>query len=1422
MKRPKQLSISAALFPAMLAAMVSVLAVSAYAANPSTPVKISDIPSRVLFDPTKLVPTNMLLLVDDSGSMTWTHAPEGLGDIKRACWRGADGVIGGVFLCSPSDPQCLTMDVCGYPYPNPYPGSGSGYPSLGTGVTPEEIAVKLVPPPLMAAGFNKMVYHPEVDYLPPVYEDQAEYVDIDGNKKPVIHSFPSMGSSYWSSVGWPTSVATSSGAINRPQGVPVTINMKDVTTKFPQARTYYPDQRFSLQLRYMSGSSQLALLADVMPMHYFKTSVKWCKYYQSQSPTPDGNPITPSQYYEGTLYLGSASPQDCQDNRTPTYQYPYYYFPNGKYTTPNKEDHTKYPSFEVVVLDYAKGEVNGSATALVTYTYVDKNGVLQTGSRTPAKELENYANWYAYYSNRAAATRTVASHALAGIDPDRWLRMGVVSVSDCGKNNCSGLAGLIDLRKETGTRKTNKFNIYKALLESVVPATNEGTPLKTAIDGVRQKFDDKSSSLICNSCQRNYLVTLSDGGWNDSATVLPADQDNTVTISAPVLNTLAPNTYQLGVGLSAGATWPRPILEDVVKSDTLSDISLYAWLKELKGGPKNQDTVNKEYYEADRAVYDPAGWKHLNTQALAYAGGGRLPTARTDFAPGAVASAYNGLSNAALRQTLFDITNNVRRWPASQPVRFVTTPPPHYTSIDYSFLWPTAADDLWHATVSSGFNRFSPGLDPQQDFSRAIDADLENIFNRGMSFSELGLPPSKDFQNTIDNNCSKGSQMCGYSASFAPGWGGDLVKRTILDVNPSGEVIWSAEDAMASKLGKSSGKSSIKPQDATWVDSRKIFTATSGGGGIAFTRSGMASGYGSALSTILETSNTTEQDNVVNYLRGDWKNEESPGGGKYRRREHFLGDFVHSSAVVVTAPDFQYTNADNPGYSNFKNDNKNRARVIYAAGNDGMLHAFEDSKGNGGKGGDELWAFIPPDLFRPADEGGIINLTHSVDNSWTHRYYVDATPRVIDVDLKGDGSGWATMLIGGMGKGGTSYYALDVTNGDDPGASGAQGEKMFKWTFTDDNMGYTYGRALMVKTNAWNNKWVAILPSGINNGASGDSRAKPMKDASGSPVNGGDGKGRIFFVDLETGKKLWEIVADAGGAGGTSEGSKDQPSGLAYIRAFVTGGSSNQLADAVYGGDQLGNFWRFDLTSTDPKNWKVDKLAVLADSGGKFLPANTEPQVDVDPATGTRWVMVGTGRFYDDADLYDWTKTPPDYLDVVHGMFAFKDGDAKKPSTTAKLPYTSGGLDNITGVDTPSLSSSGGWVNFLPKGYQIINNFDALGGNVAFVANQYVWWSGQKVDDGHLCETLPFNGLLYEREIGTGVALVTPNFNNPDEGGLSSPSFIKRRDGSNVLLKVSPGIYYGHGRGRHNTKDKDQATGASGAPKRSSIRFINR
>jgi type IV pilus assembly protein PilY1 len=275
------------------------------------------------------------------------------------------------------------------------------------------------------------------------------------------------------------------------------------------------------------------------------------------------------------------------------------------------------------------------------------------------------------------------------------------------------------------------------------------------------------------------------------------------------------------------------------------------------------------------------------------------------------------------------------------------------------------------------------------------------------------------------------------------------------------------------------------------------------------------------------------------------------------------------------------------------------------------VHAFTAATGA------EAWAYIPSLILGNLD-------LFTKKSGFTHKYYVDATPVSSDVDFNntggGNGSGdWRTMVVGGLGKGGRGYYALDVTS--TTAASEAALTSKVLWEFPNSatsatvkaNIGYTLGRPIIAKTRAQG--WVVLVTSGYNNGTNaGDS--------------GGDGKGYLFVLNAKTGALISAIS--------TGVGSTTSPSGLSSISGYAVNGDTDNTVQYVYGGDVNGNVWRFDLTAASSNNWNVRKLAALVDAGGSAQPVTAEPELANVKVTGgayKRFVYIGTGRLLGDTDI---------------------------------------------------------------------------------------------------------------------------------------------------------------------------------------------
>ena len=389
--------------------------------------------------------------------------------------------------------------------------------------------------------------------------------------------------------------------------------------------------------------------------------------------------------------------------------------------------------------------------------------------------------------------------------------------------------------------------------------------------------------------------------------------------------------------------------------------------------------------------------------------------------------------------------------------------------------------------------------------------------------------------------------------------------------------------------------------DARTSASRYIATSTDAAGaigGVQFqpTTAVTPTKLSAAQQTLLNTPATTDGAAVLAYLRGDRTGEPAT----YRARAHLLGDMINAEPVVVNVSEAAYTDA---AYAAFKATNASRASMIYQGANDGMLHAFVASTGQ------EAWAYVPNLVMSTLN--GL-----SAKAGFSHKYYVDGTPTVGDVDF--GSSNWHTVLVGGLGKGGRGYYALDITTAT--AASEVDVKNKVLWEFPNSvtnavnrtaaklNMGYSFGKPLLVKTNS--NGWVALVTSGYNNGTNaGDS--------------GGDGIGHLYVLNPQTG----DLIKDIPTAGCATTPASD-PCGLAQLSASTT---STHAVDYVYGGDLKGNLWRFDFTGASSAAWTVSKFTTLVDAGGNPQPITSAPTLSV--ISGQRMVQIGTGQYLGESDI---------------------------------------------------------------------------------------------------------------------------------------------------------------------------------------------
>lgn len=1281
----------------------------------SAPINLPDVP---LGTETR-VPPNIFMTVDDSASMLRSFNPDNLSvsptnrffaqranGIDRACWwrwgnlndnfatAGGDTVVEQITFCTPYDETDVIQLLGGHG------NADSGW----SNVNQLSSLFHHGHPPLLAPAFNGQAYDPLITYRPPRRSNGTFLPDMNA-----------INTGNWATVQWQDG-ATWPG---RP------------LFNFRTARYAYTlAQRNILFNRYMAGTDVAtrnffdshatgagANLRYSLPPHYFKTSVKWCNALRA-----DGSA------------QANAGFSNCRDERFGAFLFPYYYAQFGERR--GMTDNTTSPAFELVVLDFVNGLINGQAS--ITHFYINEDGDLDTFTRTFAEEATNYANWAAYYKNRLVATKAAASHAFADIDSSAAApvipRVGFSSINRLAEgstlvaanpNRNIAIATLPVASFEGAQRNT----FFDRLLG--FRFTWGGTPLQVSLYEVGEMFRGAGAGApITLSCQRNYHILFTDGMWNSS----PASITGITDVDRNVPN--LPHLQGLSVygsTLTSGAFWPDPIRDRAGAQRSLADIALYYWMTDLR------PTMVNNVHTTNR---DPANWQHLNFFGMGYGVSGTLPSRNQ----------ADTLQRIVNREPGFD-------WP-----------PPVADQI-------TAVDDLWHASVN-GFGRYISAQSPDE-FRAGLRSILAEILNTG------GARAGRGFTHP-NLTLGGGTSQFTYAPSFASGWNGDVVKMRI-DSRGMEHAI-PGQGTAAENLQALLTPTPSVPDP--WNTRRKIFTMAWSGGkvgsGVATPAPFQASALPPSITQHLGGS-PTQQAQVIAYLRGD-RSREGDSMGRFRLRGPGpLGDIVNAMPEVVTLPFCDqlsasrlfcsYDDTKNPGYKAFYQAQValNRKTMVYVAANDGMLHAFDGNL-------DEQWAYIPSDLFRPHNEGGIINLTFqetNPDTPFKHYYYVDATPRVLDVFLPGRG-GWRTVLVGGLGKGGTSYYALDVTDPTVAATEAGTASKMAMWEFTHNNMGYTFGRADLVKTRAkaWgyksdddpDGKWVAILPSGYNNGS-----------GNGQPKNG-DGKGHLFFVDLETGALLHTLS--------TPEGSADDPLGLVAIGGY-TEFMDNQLALAIYAGDQKGNLWRFNLEDDDFNQWTVEKMATLTDSDGRPQWVTTEPWPLRD-ANGDRWVFVGTGGFRESNDLAS---------NVRHTFYAFRDGgidrnavtnkdkaDAftgRNPRNVNKNCGASGseycGLERVEGarvnINPTDRQKENGWYEDMESGYHINVKPVAALDKVVYAANRYTGGlpSGSMIGVDP-CTSATFDGRVFAREVNTAETFLSANKHYESvSGGISDVRIVRRR-----------------------------------------------
>lgn len=835
-------------------------------------------------------------------------------------------------------------------------------------------------------------------------------------------------------------------------------------------------------------------------------------------------------------------------------------------------------------------------------------------------EKQNFANWYSYYRSRINMMRSVTGKAFQALD--NTYRVGFMAINTD--------SSFVNLAPFDSTQKT----AWYTKLYGTAPSGS--TPLRTALADAGRLYAGKLSlsgvtvnDPVQYSCQKNFSILSTDGYWNTGAgyqingSTAVGNQDGggarpfydgASASTTTTVTTTTQETYS-SAGCSTGKTKitsTKTIRTVVTVNGTVtSDATV---------GPTTSTPVSCR--TTPRALQTPNPL--ITTTVTTSSTGGSadsladvaqyyyttdLRTSSLSNCTGAQGSGTDVCLNNVPPTGADDATwQHMATFTLGLNVRGRMVFTPSYTgdaSGDYFSVktgatanpstgvctwqasgvcnWPVPGmvdssngkieniDDLWHAAVN-GRGTYFMATDPAS-LADGLANTLAGVTARNGAAAAVGVS---------NPNMSAGDNYV-YSASFnTQEWDGELVRRQIdLDTgNLSPTADWSAQTLLDSNTART-----LYTYDSSSANHLKEFqwanlTSTEQNYFNASALTSLTQFCSSGPYCLSEANKTSAAGaNLVSFLRGDRSREGilTDTSKFYHMRLHVLGDLVNGEPLYVKNPMQDYYDA---GYYAFAHPDSPRAARVYAPANDGMLHAFNAETGA------ESWAYIPsmvmPNLYKLADK----------KYARKHQFYVDGNPVSGDVY---DGSAWHTILVGGLNNGGRGYYALDITNPAAPKAI---------WEFTDTNLGYSYGNPIITKLK--DGTWVVLVTSGYNN------------------VSPGDGLGRLYVLNAQTGAIIRQIS--------TGVGSTTTPSGLGRINAWVNDVATNNITLHVYGGDLLGNLWRFDINGdVGAAGYDAQLLAQLKDANNNVQPITMRPELA--EVSGQSVVYVGTGRFLGVTDL---------------------------------------------------------------------------------------------------------------------------------------------------------------------------------------------
>lgn len=753
------------------------------------------------------------------------------------------------------------------------------------------------------------------------------------------------------------------------------------------------------------------------------------------------------------------------------------------------------------------------------------------------------------------------------------------------------------------------------------------------------------------ACRKNFHVLFTDGLWNqDSGYTTPGGNQNPDSTGSTTLGnsddspaSSDPTSYlapmwpysDLGKNLPAGGTYSN--------SNSLADTAFYYWAKDLntsladKLSPSMVDFSGTSTVQFWNPKNDPATWQHMVNYPIGlglsqtlvkecyYSETVKDPNNPTPGCPVWTGSTYTGgydglkngdlnwpkinesasgddpdghvydlwhmainsrgkfysadnpdelikafqdvintISSAAASGGGAKVSSNVARVTEANPTAFVARFNADWSGTLQAFPFNVdgslGSTPYWEAggLIPSGNLPASAPPFTRKIFTRNSGSAQELTIANGCASSNLKTALDKKTDGTVDNLCSQRlTWLRGYIAITGATW------------NSTSKVVTFTAPNHGMKAGDSVVVTGVTP-----VEYNKTYTVAS---------------VTTDTFTTIETVDPDPGSYVADEIDTNKNNDDTVRYANFRDRiASVLGDIMNSGTVYAHKNDFGYGGATiavtggGSSYKTYVTGKASRTPVVYVGANDGMLHAF-NAEISGANMGKELFAYIPAGVYDKLSALTDLNYTK------THKYLVDGTPTLGDAYI---GGGWKTYLVGGLRAGGTSIYALDVSNPNSFAATDA------KWEFTDTDLGLTFSQPQIAAVST--TLWAAIFGNGYNSTAE---------------------HAYLYIVNLADGTLIAKIATNS-----------DISNGLSTPYLFDKDGDG--IVDAIYAGDLQGNLWKFEKNLSG--TW------VLGNGGVKLFQARISSTDPVQAITGQPvaaivngevMVYFGTGRYLEAGDL---------------------------------------------------------------------------------------------------------------------------------------------------------------------------------------------